>query len=118
MISVQQESNENIVYAVASETLTQQDYDRLLPKVEETLHHHDKIRLYFEMKDFSGWTPGAAWQDVKFDFGHASDFEKIAMVGNKSWENWLTQLMKPFTSAEVRYFEPEQKETAKTWIKN
>ncbi|MEP0460430.1 MAG: STAS/SEC14 domain-containing protein [Flavobacteriaceae bacterium] len=38
------------------------------------------------------------------------------MVGDKKWQEWITQFMKPFTNAEVRYFDSEQKEKAKKWI--
>ena len=50
------------------------------------------------------------------DMSHADDYEKIAMVGDKKWQDWITQFMKPFTNAEIRYFDSEQKEEAKEWI--
>ena len=48
------------------------------------------------------------------DLKHADDYEKIAMVGEKKWQEWITRFMKPFTNAEVRYF--DLKEKAKAWI--
>ncbi|MGY8914825.1 MAG: STAS/SEC14 domain-containing protein, partial [Flavobacteriales bacterium] len=52
------------------------------------------------------------------DTAHAKDYEKIAMVGDKKWQEWIAQFMKPFTNADIRYFDLKDKETAKQWIKN
>lgn len=102
----------------ATNKLIQTDYDKLLPLLKDKLRQHDKIRWYFEMEDFDGWELKAFWEDVKFDVKHANDFDKVAMVGEKKWEEWMTDLMKPFTSAEVRYFDISQGEEAITWIKS
>lgn len=39
------------------------------------------------------------------------------MVGRKDWMGWMTQLMKPFTSAEIRFFELGKQAEARKWIK-
>jgi hypothetical protein len=38
------------------------------------------------------------------------------MVGEKKWQEWMTDLMKPFASAQVHFFESDDKEEAKKWI--
>ena len=47
---------------------------------------------------------------------HALDFRKIAVVGDKTWEEWMVKLMKPFTSGEVEYFAMEEKKKAWAWV--
>lgn len=54
---------------------------------------------------------------MRFDIQHANDFEKIAMVGEKNWQKWMTNLMKPFTNAEINFFEPGERAAALEWIK-
>lgn len=117
MIKINQESNSNILYTTAINKLDQTDYDQLLPVVKNIIEQHGKVRWYFEMNDFDGWTLEALWSDFKFDVKHRNDFEKVAMVGRKDWMDWMTQLMKPFTSAEIRFFELEEQFEAKQWIK-
>ncbi|MGN6566985.1 MAG: STAS/SEC14 domain-containing protein [Flavipsychrobacter sp.] len=106
----------NIVYTVAVEKLTKEDYDALIPRVEELIASKQKIRWYFEMQDFQGWEPQAFMKDLKFDVKHLNQLEKVAMVGNKDWQEWLTKLMKPFTSAEIKFFDLAEKKEAKKWI--
>lgn len=117
MIRIEKEPESNLIKTLAQGKLHTDDYRQLRPILEETLKQHKKLRWFFEMQDFEGWTPGAAWEDLKFDVAHAADMEKIAMVGKKSWENWLSQLMRPFTTAEIRFFEEKDREQAMSWIK-
>lgn len=70
------------------------------------------------MEDFKGWELKAFWEDAKFDMQHANDFEKIAMVGEKKWQQWLTEVMKPFTKAEIKFFESADSSEALQWIKS
>ena len=118
MIQILEQTQENIIATKATEKLTTKDYEKLLPLLKNALKKYGKIRWYFEMENFEGWELQAFWEDVKFDIKHASDFEKVAMVGDKQWEKWMTDLMKPFTSAEIKFFELAEKDKGLTWIKN
>ena len=115
MISIQVE--QNIIYTIAEDKLTDEDYDRLIPLLQEKVRSFGVIRWYFEMKEFEGWSLSAMWRDIKFDFKNLKNLERIAMVGDKKWEKELTQLMKPFTGATIKYFELTEKDEAKNWIK-
>lgn len=113
---IQLEAKGKVLYCIAKEKLHDEDYDKFVPFVDEKIKELGKVRLYFEMKDFEGWTPKAMWRDVKFGFKDKEHIEKAAMVGDKKWEKWLTELMKPFTKADIKFFRTEERETAKKWI--
>ncbi len=115
MTSIQ--TAQNIVYTIAEGQLDDKDYNRIIPLLKEKVDTYGKIRWYFEMKDFKGWTLSAMWEDLKFDIKNRNNLERIAMVGDKAWEKQLTQLMKPFTDAEIHFFETEDREKAKYWIR-
>ena len=117
MLRILEQTENNVIATKATEKLTTDDYAKLLPLLKNALKQYGRIRWYFEMEDFKGWELKAFWEDVKFDAEHANDFEKIAMVGEKQWEKWMTDLMRPFTSAEIKYFDLEEKAKALTWIK-
>jgi hypothetical protein len=96
-------------------TLESEDYAGFLPFLQSKITEHGKIDLFWEMKDFDGWTASGLWSDGSFDVKHASDFRRIAVVGDKKWQEWMTAIMKPFTSAEVRYFDHEDRSAAMDW---
>jgi hypothetical protein len=116
MLQILEETENDLVAVRATHSLTQKDYDKLLPLLNSKLDRYEQLRMYFEMEDFDGWKPRAFWEDVKFDVKHANDFKRVAMVGNKQWEDYLTQVMKPFTTADVRFFLTSRKNEAKTWV--
>lgn len=94
-----------------------EDYDRLIPFLEEKIKKHGKIKWYFEMEDFRGFEVQVLWEDVKFDVKHRNSFEKVAMVGDKMWHKLMTDMMKPFTDAEIKYFDLKDQDKAHHWIK-
>lgn len=115
-VMVQIEEQGNIIYTVATHQLDDEDYQKIIPAIKEKVKNYTMVRWYFEMHDFEGWSLGALWKDLKLDFQNRNNFEKIAMVGSKKWEEKLTDLMKPFTDADIRFFDLGQKEEARTWI--
>ena len=100
----------------ASGKLSKEDYEQFIPAVESLINEQSKIRLLFVMHDFHGWEAGALWEDIKFDLKHFADIERLAIVGEKRWEEWMAAFCRPFTSAEIRYFDQSQADEANSWI--
>lgn len=96
--------------------LAKQDYERFVPAVERLVKVHGKIRLLVEMHDFHGWTAGALWEDVKFDAKHFNDIERVAILGETTWQRGMAVFCKPFTSAKVSYFDHTAKDGALAWL--
>ena len=55
-------------------------------------------------------------EDVKFDARHFNDIERLAIVGKKKWQDWMSKFCRPFTSAKIRYFDRAQAADARTWL--
>ena len=70
------------------------------------------------MHDFHGWTAGALWEDIKFDFKHFNDLEKLALVGETRWQEGMALFCKPFTTAKIRYFDHTKAAEAKAWLES
>ena len=118
MVEILPSTQGDLLATRVSEKLTSADYDILLPHLDKILAEHGEIRWYFEMVTFHGWDLAGFWRDVKFDVQHANDFSRIAMVGEKQWQQWMTDLMKPFTSAEIRFFELKDRNAALDWVQS
>lgn len=102
----------------ASGKLTHEDYQNFLPKLEAKIKGMDKVPLLLEFDDFIGWELGAVNDDFKFGMAHLDSFERIAMVGDKSWEHWMVLMIKPFIlSTKVRYFDREHLQSAWNWLR-
>jgi hypothetical protein len=97
--------------------LAREDYETFVPVVERLVEQHGKIRLLVEMHDFHGWTAGALWEDTKFAVQYFSDIERLAVVGEKQWQEGLSLFSKPFTAAVVRYFDHSKADEARAWLR-
>jgi hypothetical protein len=97
--------------------LVKEDYNQLVPVIE-TLILKRNISILVELLDFQGWSAGALWEDSKFAVKHFKNIDRIAIVGNKLWEQGMAAFCKPFTTAEVRYFDCTDIHHAREWINN
>jgi hypothetical protein len=98
--------------------LAHEDYLHFVPKFEELIGRHGKIRVLFEMVDFHGWKAGALWDDVKLDIFHFSDIERLAIVGETQWEEGMSVFCRPFTTAKIRYFDHTKAHEAREWLES
>lgn len=92
------------------------DYKTFVPLIDAALTKHPKIRLLAHFHDFHGWDAHALWDDIKFSTTHCTKLERIALVGDKTWEKWMAKVCKPFTMAKIQYFDASQMDAAKKWI--
>jgi len=109
--------NEASVYGFrVSGRVTRADYLEFLPVLDELIQEKGKISLLIEFRDFKGWDLDAAQEDYRFGMARQDNFERIAIVGNKAWQRWMTTLGSLFVSSEIRYFDQEQKDQAWEWL--
>jgi len=105
-----------LVEVTVSGKLDKEDYAAFVPVLEDLIRQWGKVRVLFIMHDFHGWTAGALWQDIKFDVKHFKDIERLAMVGEERWEKGMATFCKPFTTARIRFFPPEETDAARQWV--
>ncbi len=115
-VSVTSYQGSNIVEIRVSGKLLKADYDIFIPELEDLIRQHGKVRILFDMHDFHGWSLAAAWEDIKFDWHHFKDIERIAAIGEKAWERGMFAMCKPFTKAEIRCFDRTEEGLAREWI--
>lgn len=107
----------DLVRVDVSGKLTQEDYDALIPSWEATIARHGSMRMLLVMEDFHGWDPGAAWDDFHFGITHASKVKRIAMVGEKAWQEWMAKVGSFFLRDAVKYFDRSELAEAERWVR-
>jgi hypothetical protein len=96
--------------------LHDEDYKSFVPLVDKAIAEDGKVRMLVKFEDFHGWDAHALWDDTKFATTHCTKIEKLAMVGEKTWEKWMATICKPFTMAKIKYFEANQFDDAVKWL--
>ena len=96
--------------------LTHQDYQVITPMIDAAVKEVDspRIKAIFDVTEMQGWELRAAWDDFKLGLKHGSEFEKIAIYGNKNWQETIAKIGSWFISGEVQYFEEYQQ--AYAWL--
>ncbi len=97
-------------------TVQEEDFPGFTSGFERLVSRHHKLRIFFDMSEFKGWSAGALWPEIKFDSQHFSEIERLAAVGSKAWEQGLMGFAKPFTNATIRYFDVAEAGAAREWL--
>jgi hypothetical protein len=117
MITPLEKSSGRVLGFKMSGKLHDEDYKHCVPAVESAIKTHGKVRLLAHFEDFHGWDLHAMWDDTKFATQHCRDVERIALVGDKKWEEWMAKICKPFTLSKIEYFDVSRKDDAWKWLR-
>ena len=100
----------------AAGKLLHEDYEKINPMIDAALEGVDapKIKAYIDGSELEGWELRAAWDDFKLGLKHGKEFEKIAIFGNKKWQEYTAKVGSWFISGEIKYFDSEVE--ALTWL--
>lgn len=115
-VEIHEKIGPHTLHVLISGKLTREDYDLFVPQLEKLMHAEQNLSMLVELRDFYGWDIGGLWEELKFDAQHLNDMERIAMVGDRTWQKWMTDFCKPFTTAKIEFFETPQLEKAKLWV--
>lgn len=98
--------------------LTHADYEIITPMLDSALAtvKTPKVNVLVDGTELEGWELRAAWDDLKLGLKHHNEFHKIAIYGNKNWQEIAAKVGAWFISGEVKYFDNIADATA--WIKS
>jgi len=110
------EINGNIFYAKVSNMITKEDVESVIPKVEEIINKHGKIKCLIFLNEVKGYTIDGFLADFGFYFKNKNAFNTMAIVGDKAFEKAMTELMDKFLPGKAKYFDSSKLAEAKDWI--
>ena len=117
MIEKLAESSGNVIGFKCIGTITSSDYQIMVPEVRSLMEREGNIRLLFDLSEFK-WEAMEAWlQDLKFGLEFRHEIQKLAIVGDKDWEKWMTNLAKPFYARDAKFFHTADINKAWAWLR-
>lgn len=117
MIEVNEHGDHGVLALKISGTLTEEELDDLVPSLKEYIAESEDPHLLMTMENFEGWADAAAlWKDLQLDAEYMGYFDRIAVVGEKKWQEWGTRLLDPITKEELQFFPIGQTEQAWQWV--
>jgi hypothetical protein len=117
MLEKMPESSGNVIGYRAIGTITSSDYLKLEPEVRELVKGEGNIRILIDLSEFK-WEKMEAWlRDLKFGSEFRHEIQKMAIVGDKTWEKWMTYLAKPFYARDAKFFHSSEIDKACAWLR-
>ena len=106
-IGIERVANDFFLSLKAVGKLTHADYEKITPMIDSALEGitEPKVKVYIDGSELEGWELTAAWDDFKLGLKHGSEFEKVAIFGNKQWQEYAAKIGSWFISGEIKYFE-------------
>ena len=113
---MKQEADGTFVVRVSG-TWKASEFGAAQDKIGEKIEAGARPRLLVILENFGGWERGADWNDLDFLFTHSDRIARIAIVGETRWEaHALAFAGAGLRRAPVRFFQPNELETARAWL--
>ncbi len=112
-------SDSGIVRVKVEGKIEKGDFDKHVgPVVDDLIEHQGKITgLMIDVTSFDGWTGlGALLEHIRFIKHHHKYLDRVAVVGNHTWQAILPRIAPLFINAQVKYFDETAHDAANLWI--
>jgi len=114
------DSRDDTLAVKLSRTITGDDLDAIMDRVDEILSRHDKMRFFVETEDIDGLQLSAVPHHLSRSIpmlGQLRRFGRVAVVADQPWMRFATRLesaVLPYVS--YRVYEPKDRRKALEWL--
>lgn len=115
-VGIERVSGETIIVFKAKGKLTHDDYQAMIPILKTTIKEIDSsaLKMLVDISTLTGWELRAAWDDFKLGLELNSKIDKIAICGDKSWQELASKVGSWFVSGDIKSF--EEHDSAIEWL--
>ncbi|TCU07017.1 STAS/SEC14 domain-containing protein [Rhizobium sullae] len=111
---------DNVAAFRVAGTVTADDYEKVIPAIEEKLGDHEDIGVLADLTDFEDMTADALKRDLQYGLSKLSEFHRFkraAVISDKQWIKAATDMTGMiFPQIDARVFPQEQKAQAMSWV--
>lgn len=118
MLEMLSDVPEGVVAVKAIGKLTSEDYEKVLePVIDEARRVGRRIRFLYQVgPEFEGFTPGAAWEDMKLGLRSLRTFAACAIVSDRDWIRDSARIAGFLLPCPVRVFSNDDRGRAIEWL--
>ena len=104
----------------ASGRVSTDDYQKVMvPLLDAARRQGRHLRFLYQVgPDFHGFTPGAAWEDIKIGLRTMRLFDACAVVSDIGWIRESTRLAAFFMPCPVKAFSVADRQSAADWLQS
>ncbi len=115
-IGIERLNAESVLVLKASGKLTHSDYETIVPVLESSLSglSSGSFKMLVDITELTGWELRAAWDDFKLGLKVGTSIDKIAIYGDKNWQELAAKVGSWFISGDMESFGDYQ--SAVDWL--
>ena len=107
---------DQILYTIADQEMDADDGATLVKALNEHLKSNELAAWYMEMEPRKKGVKKSSGERLDISFPEEARLKKIALVGEKTWQERFTESLLPFSEAHIKYFGPEDGNMANNWL--
>ena len=116
MLDFQPNDEQAVAHVRLHGSIAENEYSQFLPRLEAFIERHGRIRVLLDLRGFDGWEDVSAfWQHVLLVKDHHRAVRRIAIVGERTWERVIAELVPRLAGVEGRYFDAASLDDAEIW---
>ncbi len=97
--------------------LKKSELDHVQKAAMDVMDAGGNVRFLVIAEAFDGWDKAGNWGDVTFQLRYDHKIERIAIVGEKRWEDQISAFVASgLRPVDIQYFLPAQLAQAKAWV--
>jgi hypothetical protein len=116
MIKKLNSTSDQILAYHLSGTVTQEDVKAAQQDIKEVLARFGTVRMLLHLGDLEIPEAKAAWQDLKYTRVYMTDVERLALIGDAAWQEWVTKAADLPSQGKMRFFEESELQQAWEWV--
>lgn len=117
MLKKLDQSSGNVLGYRVIGTITRDDYAVLKEEVDAVILQESSIRMLLDLEEFKGEEMKAWGADLKFGHDYRKKITRMAIVGDKKWQEWIAAIADPFYAQEAEFFTLDEREDAWEWLR-
>ncbi len=115
--SIQVEREGDVVTARLLGKLEPSTYDGVNEEIDNVMSRVEHVRLVLDLREFDGWSGLSALGDhLSLVREHYRVPERIAIVGDKTWQKMAGKIMSKFVNAQTKFFDSADYDGAVAWV--
>lgn len=116
MIEFLKSNQENVLSLKVTEKITKEDVDEVVSVMDNVYEDIGKVAVILYLEDIKGYTLTGFIEDLKNAFKYNKQVEKMAIVGDKKYEEIVAHISNFIMKSEIKYFDMSEKAKADEWI--
>lgn len=119
MIDMELDIESGVAEITVHKKLEEADFETLAPHVDKLIEQKGKMRgVLVNLGDFHGWENlHAVLTHLRFVKDHHEFIKRLAIVGDKRWQEVVPHVVKLFVDAEPRHFNSDAIDEARAWVR-